>query len=644
MKNRAIILCIALLIGCINVGYADINYDAIVVLKDAGTSTPDGDNENPRTADDVMRMHSRLLEIQYHEKLLTANGTVTTTDTYIIGSSSTSILVSFPSASSCANGTTTKVFVVKNIGAGTMTLSPTIDGVGSPTVSTNQAMTIFTDGTRWMEVRAKNSASATRATDADNADLLNSQAGSYYRDASNLNAGEVPLAQLPATLTGKDADTLDGQHGAYYRDAANLNANTVPLAQIPSTLTGKDADTLDTINSTGFVWVNTTYLKSWQAGSVIGTGTMNLVAGAGIAITGTVTDGAGTVTITGVGTTTAGGFLDTGTQSVLTSGYQLNLNGGNIVGIADAHIPNTITLDNITQITTRNFSDLQGLLNIATQTSGVVTGWICGGVTGTGTLRIAATDGASASATYDGNGNGTVTVNVATTGTGNDQYTKLLLHGDQVGSLSTYLDSSEQEGTVTASGSVNGTTTQSVFGGSSFAFDGTGDLLTIADNPRLELGSNDFMIEARVRFSAFDRGYITMKEQTASTDFILFDYNNTNSNLSFQHKSAGSWVVNAASGSWTASLNTWYHLSCIRKGYRFRFYVDGVQKGSDVFDSDAIVDNTGAWAIGGSPSDSVSTNGYLDEIRMTIGTGRKPATSFTIPTTAYGSFTPQLSN
>lgn len=354
------------------VNAADINYDAIVVLKDIGTSTPDGDNENPRTVDDAIRRNARLLEIAYHEKLLTANGTVTTADTYIIGSSSASILVSFPAASACADGTTTKQFVIKNRGAGTMTLSPTVDGVGSPTVSQNGGMTIFTNGTVWFEERVKNAEVAGSATTATNAILLNNQLGSYYTNASNLNAGEVPLAQIPSTLTGKDADTLDGQHGSYYRDAANLNANTVPLAQIPTTLTGKDADTLDTINSTGFVWVNTTYLKSWQAGAVIGTGTMNLVAGAGIAITGTVTDGVGTVTITGVGTTTAGGFLDTGTQSVLTSGYQLNLNSGNIVGIADSHIPNTITLDNITQITTRNFSDLQGTVNLNTQTSSTI--------------------------------------------------------------------------------------------------------------------------------------------------------------------------------------------------------------------------------------------------------------------------------
>lgn len=78
-----------------------------------------------------------------------------------------------------------------------------------------------------------------------NSDMLDGQHGAFYRNAENMDAGLLPLARLPATLTGKDADTLDGQHGAYYRDAGNLNAGEIPLARIPATLTGKDVDTLD---------------------------------------------------------------------------------------------------------------------------------------------------------------------------------------------------------------------------------------------------------------------------------------------------------------------------------------------------------------------------------------------------------------
>ena len=89
------------------------------------------------------------------------------------------------------------------------------------------------------------------------ADMLDGQEGSYYRNADNLNAGTVPLARIPTTLTGKDADKLDGQEGSYYQNASNLNSGTVPSARLSASdlLTliktvdgsgsGLDADKLD---------------------------------------------------------------------------------------------------------------------------------------------------------------------------------------------------------------------------------------------------------------------------------------------------------------------------------------------------------------------------------------------------------------
>ncbi len=46
-----------------------------------------------------------------------------------------------------------------------------------------------------------------------NAVTLGNQLASFYQNASNLNAGIVPLARIPNRLTGKDADTVDGIEG-----------------------------------------------------------------------------------------------------------------------------------------------------------------------------------------------------------------------------------------------------------------------------------------------------------------------------------------------------------------------------------------------------------------------------------------------
>lgn len=53
------------------------------------------------------------------------------------------------------------------------------------------------------------------------------------RNASNLNAGTVPLARLPAgTSGGIDAAKLEGKNGDYYRNIANMTGN-VPIERLP---------------------------------------------------------------------------------------------------------------------------------------------------------------------------------------------------------------------------------------------------------------------------------------------------------------------------------------------------------------------------------------------------------------------------
>jgi len=72
--------------------------------------------------------------------------------------------------------------------------------------------------------------------------------------------GELTANDLLSLITtvdgsgsGLDADKLDGQDSNYYQNASNLNAGTVPLAQIPDALTGKNADTIDGLEGSQLV-------------------------------------------------------------------------------------------------------------------------------------------------------------------------------------------------------------------------------------------------------------------------------------------------------------------------------------------------------------------------------------------------------
>lgn len=76
-------------------------------------------------------------------------------------------------------------------------------------------------------------------------DLLDAQHGSYYRNASNINAGKINNAYVNTGAgNGLDSDLLDGQHGSYYQNASNLTSGTLSMSRI-----GTDAITADKIAS-----------------------------------------------------------------------------------------------------------------------------------------------------------------------------------------------------------------------------------------------------------------------------------------------------------------------------------------------------------------------------------------------------------
>lgn len=79
-------------------------------------------------------------------------------------------------------------------------------------------------------------------------------------DAVNYNATDVlnKLKTVDGSGSGVDADLLDGQHGSYYRNANNINAGTLAKERLPGTIdssttgTAANAELLDGLDSTRF--------------------------------------------------------------------------------------------------------------------------------------------------------------------------------------------------------------------------------------------------------------------------------------------------------------------------------------------------------------------------------------------------------
>ena len=83
---------------------------------------------------------------------------------------------------------------------------------------------------------------------------------SFKLDAVNYSASDIlrKLKTVDGTDSGLDADYLDGQHGSYYRNADNINAGTLAKERLPGTInssttgTAANAELLDGLDSTRF--------------------------------------------------------------------------------------------------------------------------------------------------------------------------------------------------------------------------------------------------------------------------------------------------------------------------------------------------------------------------------------------------------
>jgi hypothetical protein len=218
---------------------------------------------------------------------------------------------------------------------------------------------------------------------------------------------------------------------------------------------------------------------------------------------------------------------------------------------------------------------------------------------------------------------------------GNDQYTKILMHFDGDDASTTFTDDNlgGSAHTWTANGDAQIDTAQSVFGGGSVLFDGTGDYLTSPDSLDYEILDGDFAIDCRVRFTATS-GVQTILRKGVTTDIeFTFEYAGGSAALRFTSTTDGS-TTSSATATWTPALNTWYAVAVTRASGVLRFFVDGEQVGTDATHDDTFYSGTGDIAIGAISNGSNPFKGWIDELRFSVGASRWTA-DYTPPTAQY---------
>jgi hypothetical protein len=204
----------------------------------------------------------------------------------------------------------------------------------------------------------------------------------------------------------------------------------------------------------------------------------------------------------------------------------------------------------------------------------------------------------------------------------------LLLHGDGANGSTTITDSSPTPKTVTAVGNAQISTAQSKFGGSSIAFDGNGDYLTIPASADFSFGTENFTVE----FWYYHLG---------GTDKGLFA-NNSGSGVgvNFLVGALGSFrIYNGTSGgnvadfSASPALNTWQHVAVVRQNGTVTLYVSGAASGTANW-AGVNAGNVATFSVGAAYGNARFANGYMDEFRVTKNIARYTS-NFTPPTAPF---------
>lgn len=208
---------------------------------------------------------------------------------------------------------------------------------------------------------------------------------------------------------------------------------------------------------------------------------------------------------------------------------------------------------------------------------------------------------------------------------GNDAYTSVLLHFDGSDGSTSFVDSSSNGLSITASGNAQIDNAQSKFGGTSLLLDGTGDYAQMpASSTPLNVGTGDFTIDAWVRSTLTPNLRVLFKPISGGTS------NGAGTSTTGKVTWWKDFSSEILTSTTTITSGSWFHVAYTRSGTTFRLFVNGTQEAS-VTNSDSF--DFSSWAIGKGQFDS-QWSGWIDEFRISKGIARWTS-NFTPPTQPY---------
>jgi sugar lactone lactonase YvrE len=146
--------------------------------------------------------------------------------------------------------------------------------------------------------------------------------------------------------------------------------------------------------------------------------------------------------------------------------------------------------------------------------------------------------------------------------------------------------------------------------GQAFHFQGNNDGVEVPYTPALDFGADSFTIDTWVRLDGFTSyGILAAHEQTGSDDGWTFLLNGFDLQIAFNRSNAAKVL------DFVPTLQQWYHLAVTRSGNTFKFYVDGVQLGTDQTSAAVPTPVNGPLKIG-KANGFQSLTGRIDEFEI----------------------------
>ena len=216
---------------------------------------------------------------------------------------------------------------------------------------------------------------------------------------------------------------------------------------------------------------------------------------------------------------------------------------------------------------------------------------------------------------------------------------KLLMPFNGSNGATSTSDLSNKNNTSSFSGNAQISTAQSKFGGSSLAFDGTGDKITIGDSYWNDaISTGDFTIEYWLRLNVQSTSQRTITNYSGSTNGWGMYYSNSNYLDFFWVNGSTFYYLNNVTGGAKSAIpnDTWTHVAVTRNDNTWRLFLNGTAENTRTGLAHTITTSTrNELTLGCRPDTSTQfLNGYIDDLRITVGEARYTS-DFTAPTTAH---------